>query len=84
MPPRFFIDRPMRHRSASLAKSRKTLNSEGRNRNVFSEKNYRREFFEGKPAGPEREDFGLRVTLNKGLSRDDGQCDSFFYRCSVI
>ena len=44
-------------------------NSEGRNRNVFSKKNYRREFFAGKPEGPEREDFGLRVTLIKGLSR---------------
>ena len=70
MAPRFFTDRLMRHRSASLAKSRKTLNSEGRNRNVFFEKNYRREFFEGKPVGPEREDFGLRVTLNKGLCHD--------------
>lgn len=70
MAPRFFTDRLMRHRSASLAMSRKTLNSEGRNRNVFFEKNYRREFFEGKPVGPEREDFGLRVTLNKGLSHD--------------
>lgn len=44
-------------------------NSEGRNRSVFSKKNYRREFFAGKPGGPEREDFGLRVTLIKGLSR---------------
>ncbi len=44
-------------------------NSEGRNRSVFSKKNYRREFFAGKPEGPEREDFGLRVTLIKGLSR---------------
>lgn len=44
-------------------------NSDGRNRSVFSKKNYRREFFAGKPAGPEREDFGLRVTLTKGLSR---------------
>lgn len=44
-------------------------NSEGRNRSVFSKKNYRREFFAGKPEGLEREDFGLRVTLIKGLSR---------------
>ena len=49
-------------------------NSEGRNRNVFSKKNYRREFFAGKPEGPEREDFGLRVTLIKGLSRRCRPC----------
>ncbi len=44
-------------------------NSDGRNRSVFSKKNYRREFFAGKPVEHEREDFGLRVTLIKGLSR---------------
>lgn len=52
-------------------------NSEGRNRSVFSKKNYRREFFAGKPEGPEREDFGLRVTLIKGLSRRCRPCCSF-------
>lgn len=53
-------------------------NSEGRNRSVFSKKNYRREFFAGKPGGPEREDFGLRVTLIKGLSRRCRPC------CDII
>lgn len=42
------------------------INSDGRYRSVFDKKNYRREFFAGKPEGPEREDFALRVTLNGG------------------
>lgn|GEM_PF-4938384 len=54
-------------------------NSEGRNRSVFSKKNYRREFFAGKPEGLEREDFGLRVTLKKGLSRRCRPCCYFIH-----
>lgn len=56
-----------RHR---LLSPDRNYNSEGRNRSVFSKKNYRREFFAGKTVGPEREDFGLRVTLIKDLAGD--------------
>ena len=60
-------------------------NSEGRNRNVFSKKNYRREFFAGKPEGPEREDFGLRVTLIKGHSRRCRPCCYYHLAyCSLL
>lgn len=59
-------------------------NSEGRNRSVFSKKNYRREFFAGKPGGLEREDFGLRVTLIKGLSRRCRPCILSFFTHHMI
>jgi len=65
-----------RHRLLSPGRN---YNSEGRNRSVFSKKNYRREFFAGKPEGPEREDFGLRVTLIKGLSRRCRPCCYFIH-----